>query len=77
MSVFLRGGWDPAKLDIYATKKDSLNNSKNPFAKIRFWQLAIFPGGLPPSSFAASSLYDRVRDGNGWDPAAWSPENRV
>ena len=42
MSGFLRGGWDPAKLDIYATKKDSLNNSKNPFAKIRFWQLAIF-----------------------------------
>ena len=32
------------------------------FAKIRIWQLAIFPGGHPPSSFAASSLYDRVRD---------------
>lgn len=49
-------------------------NQKLFFAKIRIWQLAIFPGGHPPSSFAASSLYDRVRDGNGWDPAAWSPE---
>ena len=43
------------------------NNIKNP------WQLAIFPGGLPPSIVAASSLYDRVRDGNGCDPAAWLP----
>ena len=38
------------------------------------WQLAILPGGLPPSIVAASSLYDRVRDGNGWDAAALSPE---
>ena len=38
------------------------------------WQLAILPGGHPPSIVAASSLYDRVRDGNGWFAAAWSPE---
>ena len=61
----------------HTTKKDSLKFFKKSFfAKIRIWQLAIFPGGHPPSSFAASSLYDRVRDGNGWDPAALSPENR-
>ena len=42
--------------------------------KIIPWQLAIFPGGLPPSIVAASSLYDRVRDGNGCFPAAWPPE---
>jgi hypothetical protein len=34
---------------------------------------AIFPEGLPSSIVAASSLYDRVRDGNGWDPVAKPP----
>ena len=60
---------------VFAYKKEFLKLvQKLFFAKIRIWQLAIFPGGHPPSSFAASCLYDRVRDGNGWDPAAWSPE---
>ncbi len=35
----------------------------------------MFPGGLPPSIVTASSLYDRVRDGNEWCPAALSPES--
>ena len=43
------------------------------FFKFRTWQRAIFPGGHPPSIVTASSLYDRVRDGNGWFPAALSP----
>ena len=50
---------------------------KGYFLKYRIWQLLIFPGGYPPSIVSASSLYDRVRDGNGWDPAAWPPENPV
>ena len=43
--------------------------------KIRCRQLAIFPGGGPPSIFASMSLYDRVRDGNGCFPHDWSPTN--
>ena len=43
--------------------------------KNRIWQRVIFPGSGPPSIFTAMSLYDRVRDGNGWFPHAWSPEN--
>ena len=43
--------------------------------KIRGRQLAIFPGGGPPSIFASMSLYDRVRDGNGCFPHDWSPTN--
>ena len=43
--------------------------------KIRCRQRVIFPGGGPPSIFTAVSLYDRVRDGNGWFPHAWSPTN--
>ena len=64
------------KFDAISNKKEFLKSIQKLFsAKNRIRQLAIFPGGLPPSSFAASSLYDRVRDGNGWDPAALSPEN--
>ena len=48
---------------------------KEHFSKYRIRQLLIFPGGYPPSIVSASSLYDRVRDGNGWNPAAWPPEN--
>ena len=47
------------------------------FFKIRCRQRAIFPGGGPPSIFAEMSLYDRVRDGNGWFPHSWSPTNLV
>ena len=45
------------------------------FFKFKIWQQLIFPGGYPPSIVSASSLYDRVRDGNGWSPTAWPPEN--
>lgn len=38
--------------------------------KNRTWQRVIFPGGGPPSIVTAVSLYDRVRDGNGWFPHA-------
>ena len=37
-------------------------------------QRPIFPGGCPPSIFGEKSLYDRVRDGNGWYPFSWSPQ---
>ena len=42
--------------------------------KIRIRQQLIFPGGYPPSIVSANSLYDRVRDGNGWSPIALSPK---
>ena len=42
--------------------------------KFSIWRLVIFPGGPPPSIVTAMSLYDRVRDGNGWFPHAWPPE---
>ncbi len=48
--------------------------SKSVFSKIKPWQRAIFPSGLPLSIVTASSLYGRVRDGNGCFPAALSPE---
>ena len=47
----------------------------NQAVEIRCWQLVIFPGGGPPSIFTAMSLFDRVRDGNGSFPHAWSPAN--
>ena len=47
----------------------------NLFIQFRCWQRVIFPGSGPPSIFTAKSLYDRVRDGNGWFPLAWSPAN--
>ena len=43
--------------------------------KIRGRQLAIFPGGGPPSIVTAMSLYDRVRDGNGCFPHDLPPAN--
>ena len=56
------------------------NETKSPqnnesFFKFKIWQQLIFPGGYPPSIVSASSLYDRVRDGNGWSPTAWPPEH--
>ena len=45
------------------------------FIQFRCWQRAIFPGGGPPSIVASVSLYDRVRDGNGWFPYDLSPAN--
>ena len=53
------------------------DKNQSSFIKIRIRQLLIFPGGYPPSIVSASSLYDRVRDGNGWNPTAWPPENPV
>ena len=38
------------------------------FSKFRSQQRPIFPGGYPPSIVGDESLYDRVRDGNGWFP---------
>ena len=35
------------------------------------------PGGLPPSTIGAGGLNCRVRDGNGWDPAAMGARNLV
>ena len=48
--------------------------SESVFFKNKPWQRAIFPSGLPLSIVTASSLYGRVRDGNGCFPAALSPE---
>ena len=47
----------------------------NSFIKYRNRQRPIFPGGYPPSIVGDESLYDRVRDGNGWCPSALSPIN--
>ena len=62
---------------LQQTKKtlNRLSNHIQGLIQFRCWQRAIFPGGGPPSIFAAKSLYDRVRDGNGWFPLAWSPTN--
>ena len=43
--------------------------------EIRCWHRVIFPGGGPPSIFTEVSLYDRVRDGNGWFPYSLTPAN--
>ena len=43
--------------------------------KFRCWHRAIFPGGGPPSIVTSVSLYDRVRDGNGWFTYDWTPAN--
>ena len=91
MSRFARGGWEPsenlfynkkAKIEIHqgvnkiSNKKSETTNPSNfAFIQFRCWQRAIFPGGGPPSIFASVSLYDRVRDGNGWDPYDLSPAN--
>jgi hypothetical protein len=41
---------------------------------VRFWRRAIFPAGLPASSFAADAFHVRVRDGNGWFHVALPPD---
>ena len=70
-----------AKIEIHhgvnksKVKSETTNPSNFAFSQIRCWQRAIFPGGGPPSIFASVSLYDRVRDGNGWDPYDLSPAN--
>ncbi len=66
--------WNFSKNFLYKVKKP-LSHWRETFFKFRIWQLLIFPGGYPPSIVSASSLYDRVRDGNGWNPAASPPEN--
>ena len=43
--------------------------------KYRIRRRPIFPGGYPPSIVGDESLYDRVRDGNGWCPFSLSPKN--
>ena len=58
-------------------KKTGIDIISIPAFKIRTRQLVIFPGGGPPSIVTAMSLYDRVRDGNGCFPHAWSPRNLV
>ena len=45
------------------------------FFKYRIRRRPIFPGGYPPSIVGDESLYDRVRDGNGWCPFSLSPKN--
>ena len=69
MSRFLRGGWFPIKKARNEILRFSL------YVQIRCWQRAIFPGGGPPSIVTSVSLYDRVRDGNGWFPYDLSPTN--
>ena len=56
-------------------QKRDLEFNLSPFNKYRNRQRPIFPGGYPPSIVGARSLYDRVRDGNGWYPSALSPIN--
>lgn len=56
--------------NFYNKKKRTITFCNHSLFKNRFRQRAIFPGGGPPSIFAAVSLYDRVRDGNGWFPHA-------
>ena len=48
--------------------KKASNDFHSRLLKIRCWHRVIFPGGGPPSIFTEMSLYDRVRDGNGWFP---------
>ena len=50
--------------------KKTLDYFLESFIKYRNRQRPIFPGGYPPSIVGARSLYDRVRDGNGWCPSA-------
>ena len=55
--------------------KKTLDYFLESFVNYRNRQRPIFPGGYPPSIVGARSLYDRVRDGNGWCPSALSPIN--
>ena len=57
------------------TKKQRTETSVLCFSKYRCWHRVIFPGGGPPSIFTEVSLYDRVRDGNGWFTYSWTPAN--
>ena len=71
-----RGKIGQEKASIFRNvNKKELQFLETLFVKYRIWQRPIFPGGYPPSIVGARSLYDRVRDGNGWYPSAWSPEN--
>ena len=40
--------------------------------KKRTWHWTIFPGGYPPSIFAATTFHSRVRDGSKWFHCAHS-----
>ena len=60
------------KIEVATKKRES--KKLNSLFKIRMRQRPIFPGGCPPSIVGDKGLYDRVRDGNGWDTFSWSPQ---
>ena len=61
--------------EVFERKNNPRKQILRLFNKYRNRQRPIFPGGYPPSIVGARSLYDRVRDGNGWCPSALSPIN--